>query len=202
MLYKSYVKRIIDIAVSTLSIVLLLPVFVLLALALLIANRGSPFFIQKRPGKGGKVFSIIKLKTMNSRRDETGELLPDAERLTPVGALIRNTSLDEIPQLLNVLLGSMSLIGPRPLLVEYLHLYTPEESRRHDVKPGITGWAQVNGRNAITWQQKFEYDIWYVDHISLRLDWKIFIMTIEKVIKREDIAQGGRATVDKFRGNA
>jgi len=177
------------------------PVFIIIALLLLIVNRGNPFFIQPRPGKNGKIFRVIKFKTMYDRRDAEGDLLPDAERMTTVGKFVRKTSLDEMPQLLNVIKGDMSLIGPRPLLVEYLPLYSTEQARRHEVRPGITGWAQVNGRNAITWEKKFEYDVWYVDHVSFGLDLKILLMTIAKVFKREGISQDGHQTMERFKGN-
>src|SRR5690554_8229415 len=170
-------------------------------IGLSIANRGRPFFFQKRPGKNEKMFKIIKFKTMNDKKDLEGNLLSDAERLTAVGKFVRKTSLDEIPQLLNVIKGDMSLIGPRPLLVDYLPLYNSIQKRRHEVRPGITGWAQVNGRNAISWEQKFNYDVWYVNNISLALDIKILFMTILKVFKSEGISQDGQATMTKFKGN-
>jgi len=170
-------------------------------LFLFFANQGQPFFFQARPGKNGKIFRIIKFKTMNDKKDLQGNLLSDAERLTIIGKFVRKTSLDEIPQLLNVIKGDMSLIGPRPLLVSYLPLYDEKQKRRHDVRPGITGWAQVNGRNAISWQQKFEYDVWYVENISLRLDIKILFMTILKVFKSEGINAGTSATMEIFTGN-
>ena len=160
------------------------------------------FFYQLRPGKGERIFKIIKFKTMNDRRDANGELLPDAERLTKIGAFVRKTSLDEIPQLLNVLKGDMSVIGPRPLLPQYLPLYNETQKRRHEVKPGITGWAQVNGRNAISWERKFELDVWYVDHLSFVLDLKILLLTVKKVFIREGISQEGQATMEAFRGEA
>lgn len=177
------------------------PVFVAVTLLLAMANRGKPFFVQPRPGRYGRIFRIVKFKTMNDKRDESGNLLPDARRLTPIGKFVRKTSLDEIPQLVNVLKGDMSLIGPRPLLVEYLPLYSREQSRRHEVRPGITGWAQVNGRNALGWQQKFAHDVWYVDHLTFTLDFKILFMTIAKVFKSEGISQQGQATMEKFTGN-
>ena len=176
--------------------------FFLLWIWLLIANKGAgAFFFQERPGKNEKIFRVIKFKTMNDKRDESGSLLPDAERLTRVGRFVRSTSLDEIPQLLNVIKGDMSLIGPRPLLVQYLPLYNEEQKRRHEVRPGITGWAQVNGRNAISWQQKFEYDVWYVDHVSFILDLKILYKTIQKVFKRDGINSDTSVTMDEFKGN-
>jgi len=177
-----------------------LPAFLVITILFALINRDNPFFLQPRPGKNGRLFTVIKFKTMNDRRDTKGNLLPDALRLTPVGKFVRKTSLDEIPQLLNVIKGDMSFIGPRPLLVEYLPLYSKEQARRHEVKPGITGWAQVKGRNAITWEQKFEYDVWYVDHLSFLLDFKILLMTVAKVFKSEGISQEGQETMEKFSG--
>lgn len=199
--YKTGGKRLIDFLLSLTGLVVASPVFLVVTLLLAIANNGKSFFFQLRPGKNGRIFRIVKFKTMIDKRDASGQLLPDDQRLTPVGRFVRKTSLDEIPQLINVLKGDMSLIGPRPLLVEYLPLYSPEQSRRHEVRPGITGWAQVNGRNTISWNQKFEYDVWYVDHLSLMLDVKILLMTILKVFKREGINQDGRATMERFTGN-
>jgi len=167
-----------------------------------IANDGKPFFYQKRPGRGGHIFSIIKFKTMNDRKDASGNLLSDAERLTPIGAFVRKTSLDELPQLVNVLLGDMSLIGPRPLLVEYLPLYNERQMKRHEVKPGITGWAQINGRNTVDWPERFEMDVWYVEHLSFLLDLKIIWRTIFKVVKSEGVSSGTSATMEKFQGNS
>ncbi len=200
-MYKSFFKRLFDLIIAFLGLFVLSPLFLLITLLLIIANSGHPFFTQTRPGKNAHLFKVIKFKTMNDKRDKLGNLLPDAKRLTPVGKFIRKTSLDEIPQLINVLKGDMSLIGPRPLLVEYLPLYNKEQSRRHEVKPGITGWAQVNGRNAISWEQKFEYDIYYVDNCSFVLDMVILIKTIEKVFKSEGINQQGQATAEKFMGS-
>lgn len=200
-MYTRYTKRLIDILAALLGLIFLFPIIMLVTLALTISNQGKPFFFQKRPGKNGKIFRIIKFKTMNDRTDSEGNLLPDADRLTPVGKFVRKTSLDEIPQLINVLKGDMSLVGPRPLLPEYLPLYNKEQARRHEVRPGITGWAQVNGRNAISWKQKFEYDVWYVDHLSFWLDLKILLLTIKKVFVREGISQQGQATMEPFRGN-
>lgn len=200
-MYKLVFKRILDFSFSLLGLTILSPIFLLVTFFLCLANRGKPFFFQKRPGKNGKIFRIIKFKTMNDRTDSEGNLLPDADRLTPVGKFVRKTSLDEIPQLINVLKGDMSLVGPRPLLPEYLPLYNKEQARRHEVRPGITGWAQVNGRNAISWKQKFEYDVWYVDHLSFWLDLKILLLTIKKVFVREGISQQGQATMEPFRGN-
>ena len=183
------------------GLLVLSPVFVAVTIGLFFINNGKPFFFQERPGRNNRIFLILKFKTMNDKRGSDGKLLPDAERLTPIGAFVRKTSLDEIPQLINVLKGDMSLIGPRPLLVQYLPLYSKEQARRHEVCPGITGWAQVNGRNAISWQQKFEYDVWYVDHMSLALDMKILWLTLKKVIVREGISQEGQATMEVFKGN-
>ena len=176
---------------------ILLPAGILLA----VANRGTPFFIQARPGKNGRIFNIVKFKTMNDKRDAAGNLLPDDQRLTKIGKIVRKTSIDEIPQLWNVLKGDMSLVGPRPLLPEYLPLYNDFQKRRHEVRPGITGWAQVNGRNAVSWQQKFEYDVWYVENLSFLLDVKILLLTVKKVFKSEGIAAEGAATVGRFKGN-
>lgn len=190
-----------DIAVSLIFCIALLPLFVLICIILLFANRGKPFFTQVRPGKNGRLFRLIKFRTMNDRRDAEGGLLPDFERLTTAGKIMRKTSLDEIPQLLNVLKGNMSLVGPRPLLVEYLPLYNTFQARRHEVLPGITGWAQVNGRNAISWEQKFVYDVWYVDHISLRTDLKILWITALKVFRRDDVNASAILSMEKFSGN-
>jgi lipopolysaccharide/colanic/teichoic acid biosynthesis glycosyltransferase len=172
-----------------------------IAIVLAIDYRDSALFIQSRPGKNGRIFKIIKFKTMNDKKDEKGDLLPDEKRLTKIGRLIRKTSLDEIPQLINVLKGDMSLVGPRPLLMDYLPLYNDFQKRRHEVKPGITGWAQVNGRNAISWVEKFKCDIWYVDNVTFMLDLKIILLTILKVFKREGISQYGEATAEPFKGN-
>ena len=200
-MYQKYIKRIIDFVFAFAALLILLPVIFLLWLGLTIANKGAgAFFTQERPGLHGKIFRIYKFKTMNDARDSSGNLLPDSERLTPVGSFIRKLSLDELPQLWNVLKGDMSLIGPRPLLPQYLPLYSEEQARRHDVRPGITGWAQVNGRNAISWTQKFVLDCYYVDNISFALDVKILFMTIKKVIIREGISQEGNATMEFFDG--
>ncbi len=200
-MYRHFIKRFIDFLLSFTGLVIASPVFLLVTILLAIANSGKPFFVQPRPGRHGRIFRIVKFKTMNDRRDVSGNLLPDDQRLTPIGKFVRKTSLDEIPQLINVLKGDMSLIGPRPLLVEYLPLYSLEQSRRHEVRPGITGWAQVNGRNALGWQQKFEHDVWYVDHLTFALDLRILFMTIAKVFKSEGISQQGQATMEKFTGN-
>lgn len=200
-MYKTYLKGLLDFVAASVGLILLSPIVILIIIFLYFANQGKPFFIQPRPGKNGKIFHIIKFKTMNDKRDAKGNLLPDVDRLTTVGSLVRKTSLDEIPQLINVLKGDMSLIGPRPLLTHYLHLYNDFQNRRHEVKPGITGWAQVNGRNAISWEKKFEYDVWYVDNISFWLDIKILIKTVLKVIKKEGINAADAATIEPFHGN-
>lgn len=199
--YKDFIKPIIDVVVAAIAFLVLLPLFILVTLLLCIANQGKPFFFQLRPGKHERIFKLVKFKTMNDKKDGQGNLLPDAVRLTRLGQFIRKTSLDEIPQLLNVIKGDMSLIGPRPLLVEYLPLYNEAQKKRHRVKPGITGWAQVNGRNAIGWQQKFEYDLFYVQQMSFALDLKIVWLTVTKVFKREGISASGEATMQKFTGN-
>lgn len=200
-MYTQLIKPLGDFCFATVVLLLLAPILVFIAVFLTISNQGSPFFIQKRPGKNQRIFKIIKFKTMNDARDASGRLLPDAKRLTIVGKFVRKFSLDEIPQFLNVLKGDMSLIGPRPLLPDYLHLYSDFQNQRHQVKPGITGWAQVNGRNAISWDQKFEYDIWYVTNISFSLDLKIFYKTIGKVLKSEGINAANAATIEPFNGN-
>lgn len=199
-MYKKVIKTTADFLAALIGLILLLPLFCMVTIGLFVANNGQPFFFQARPGKKGKIFKIIKFKTMNDKRDTTGNLLPDADRLTKIGAFVRKTSLDELPQLFNVLIGDMSLIGPRPLLPHYLHLYSDFQNRRHEVKPGITGWAQVNGRNAISWDKKFELDVWYVDHISFKLDLIILVKTFKKVIKKEGINAAGAATIEPFNG--
>ncbi len=201
MMYKSFVKPLIDFIVSALAFIVLLPIFLVVTLLLFIANQGKPFFLQPRPGKNERVFRVIKFKTMNDRRDRQGNLLSDEERLTAVGKFVRKTSLDEIPQLINVIKGDMSLIGPRPLLVDYLPLYSKVQKRRHEVRPGITGWAQVNGRNAISWDKKFELDVYYVDHVSFTLDMRIIWMTIQKVLRSEGISSATSATMERFTGS-
>lgn len=201
LLYRNFLKRLFDFILSLIGFTILLPVFLVVTGLLYFANQGKPFFLQPRPGKNGKIFRVIKYKTMNDLKDTQGNLLPDEVRLTSVGKFVRKTSLDEIPQLLNVIKGDMSLIGPRPLLVEYLPLYNKEQQRRHEVRPGITGWAQVNGRNAISWNQKFEYDVWYVDNMSPWLDLKIIFLTVFKIFKSEGISAVGVATMPKFQGN-
>lgn len=199
-MYKLFFKRFFDLILSLLGFILLSPLFILVTTLLAIVNNGNPFFIQLRPGKREKIFKIIKFKTMTDFKDISGNLLPDKERLTLIGKFVRKTSIDEIPQLINVIKGDMSLIGPRPLLIEYLKLYNKDQKIRHNVRPGITGWAQVNGRNTISWKQKFIYDVWYVENLSFILDIKILIMTITKVIKARDINTEGQATTTPFTG--
>ena len=201
-MYKLFFKRFFDILISISAILILSPVFVITYLVLSISNKGKAFFVQARPGKNEKVFNIVKFKSMNDKTDETGVLLPDGDRITKFGLFIRKSSLDEIPQLWNVLVGQMSIIGPRPLLIRYLPLYSEQERKRHLAKPGITGWAQVNGRNAISWKQKFEYDVWYVENISFLLDVKIFFLTFLKVIKSSGVSSATHATMEEFTGNS
>ena len=197
-MYKHFFKRLIDFLIVLNVLLIIWPILLIIIIWLHFANKGAGvFFTQERPGKGGKIFKVIKFKTMT----DEGNLLPDADRLTNVGRFVRSTSIDELPQLINVLKGDMALIGPRPLLVQYLPLYSKEQARRHDVRPGITGWAQVNGRNAISWTKKFELDVWYVDHCSFWLDVKIIFLTIKKVFVREGISQEGQATMEFFTGN-
>ncbi|HEY0611343.1 MAG TPA: sugar transferase [Chitinophaga sp.] len=198
--YKHIIKPLTDRLAALILLVLLLPVWLPLMILLWIVNGGKPFFFQQRPGLEGKVFVLMKFRTMTDKRDASGKLLPDAQRLSPLGRLVRKTSLDELPQLVNVVKGDMSLIGPRPLLVEYLPLYNDTQRRRHAVRPGITGWAQVHGRNAISWEQKFEYDVWYVENISPALDLRIVWLTLLKVCKAEGVTQQGHATMEKFTG--
>jgi sugar transferase EpsL len=196
------IKRAFDFAASLLTLLLLSPLLGLIALLTKFFSGSPVFFRQRRPGLHGKPFTIYKFRTMTDARDENGNLLPDARRLTRFSRFLRSTSLDELPELFNVLKGDMSLVGPRPLLMQYLDRYTPEQKRRHEVKPGITGWAQVNGRNALTWEQKFALDVWYVDHWSLWLDFRIIALTIWKILKREGISQPGQATMEEFMGQA
>lgn len=200
-MYKNFLKPIIDFVLALIGLIILLPIFVIVTVGLFIANQGKPFFIQLRPGKKEKIFKILKFKTMNDKKDRYGELLPDAERLTKIGGFVRKTSLDEIPQLINVLKGDMSLIGPRPLLPQYLTLYNDFQKQRHYVKPGITGWAQVNGRNAISWEQKFEYDVWYMQNLSFFLDVKILFLSVKKVFISEGINSDGSVTTEVFKGS-
>lgn len=200
-MYKGGIKRLIDLIISLLSLLLLSPLFIVVVVLLFIANNGKPFFYQERPGKDERIFKIIKFKSMTDKKGKDGNLLPDKDRLTKIGSFVRKTSLDEIPQLINVVKGDMSLIGPRPLRTYYLPLYSEEQKQRHKVRPGITGWAQVNGRNAISWTKKFEYDVWYVKNISFALDLKILFLTIKKVFIREGISKDGHATTEAFNGH-
>ena len=202
MMYAHFLKRLLDFCISLVAIIVLSPILGVVTVWLHFANKGAgAFFTQERPGKDAKIFRVIKFKTMTDERDADGNLLPDVQRLTRVGKVVRSLSLDELPQLFNVLKGDMALIGPRPLLVKYLPLYTKEQMRRHEVRPGITGWAQVNGRNAITHTKKFEYDVWYVDHLSFALDVKILWMTVLNVLRRKDISTAGEATAPTFNGH-
>lgn len=200
-MYKKVFKRVLDLIIAITGFLILLPVFLLVMLLLLFANAGKPFFLQERPGRNGRVFKVIKFKTMNDKKDSSGNLLPGEMRITKVGNFARKTSLDEIPQLLNVIKGDMSLIGPRPLLVSYLPLYNAKQKRRHEIRPGITGWAQVNGRNAISWEQKFDYDVWYVDNCSFMLDVRILFLTFLKVFKSEGINADASVTMLPFTGS-
>lgn len=201
-MYKHFFKRLIDFILVLCVLLVIWPILLVITVWLHFANKGAgAFFTQDRPGKNGKIFKVIKYKTMTDERDAVGNLLPDAERLTKVGRFVRSTSIDELPQLINVMKGDMALIGPRPLLPKYLPLYSPEQARRHEVRPGITGWAQINGRNAISWTKRFEYDVWYVDNCSFWLDLKIFFLTIKKVFIREGISQKGQATMTPFNGS-
>ena len=200
-MYSNIIKPLIDFLAALIGLLILSPIFIFVWVGLLIANNGKPFFFQRRPGKNERIFSILKFKTMTDQKDQQGNLLPDAERLTHIGKFVRKTSLDELPQLINVLKGEMSLVGPRPLLPEYLFLYNEEQKRRHAVKPGITGWAQVNGRNAISWEDKFQFDVWYVENQSFGLDLKILFLTVKKVFRSEGINTAGQATTEPFKGN-
>ena len=200
-MYKFFFKPLSDFVLSLLGIIVTSPIFLIVFVALLFANRGKVFFLQNRPGKNEEIFKIIKFRTMNDKRDAQGDLLPDEERLTSIGKLVRKTSLDEIPQLINVLLGNMSLIGPRPLLPEYLPLYNDFQKKRHLIKPGITGWAQINGRNGVEWEKKFQFDVWYVENLSFLLDLQIMFLTLKKVLKLEGVNREGEATNIAFKGN-
>jgi lipopolysaccharide/colanic/teichoic acid biosynthesis glycosyltransferase len=201
-MYKHFLKRFLDFWIAFIVLVCISPLLIVVTLWLHVANKGAgAFFLQERPGKDGRIFRIIKYKTMTDERDADGRLLPDEQRLTKVGRFVRSTSIDELPQLLNVLKGDMALIGPRPLLVQYLPLYSKEQARRHEVRPGISGWAQCHGRNAISWTEKFKLDVWYVDHVSLKTDLTVVWLTIQKVLKRADISEQGHATMEVFNGN-
>ena len=200
-MYKSFFKRVIDFVIALVVLLFLSPILLIVTVGLHFANKGAgAFFLQERPGLHGKIFKIIKFKTMTDERDADGKLLPDAKRLTRVGRFVRSTSIDELPQLINVLKGDMALIGPRPLLVQYLPLYSPEQARRHEVRPGITGWAQCHGRNALSWTEKFKLDVWYADHCSLVIDIKVITTTIKAVLHRDGISQQGQATMEAFNG--
>lgn len=201
-MYRKYLKRWFDFVIVLCALAVIWPVMLLVTLWLHFANKGAgAFFTQERPGRNGKIFKVIKFKSMTDERDADGNLLPDACRLTKVGRFVRATSMDELPQLINVLKGDMALIGPRPLLVQYLPLYSPEQARRHEVRPGITGWAQCHGRNSISWTEKFKLDVWYVDHCTLITDIKVIFITIKKVLLRDGISQEGNATMELFNGN-
>jgi lipopolysaccharide/colanic/teichoic acid biosynthesis glycosyltransferase len=200
-MYRHFFKRLLDMVLSGLALLCLSPVLLVVTIWLHFANKGAgAFFTQERPGKNTKIFNIYKFKTMTDERDANGKLLPDADRLTKVGKFVRSTSIDELPQLWNVFIGDMSLIGPRPLLIQYLPLYTAEQASRHEVRPGITGWAQCHGRNNISWAEKFKLDVWYVDHVSFATDMKVIFTTINKVLRRADISQEGNATMEAFNG--
>lgn len=201
-MYKHFFKRLFDFIISLIAIICISPILLVVTIWLLFANKGAgAFFFQERPGKDAKIFKVIKFKTMTDERDAEGNLLPDAQRLTKVGKFVRSTSIDELPQLINVLKGDMALIGPRPLLVKYLPLYSPEQARRHEVRPGISGWAQCHGRNAITWTEKFKLDVWYVDHCTLWTDIQVVFITIKNVLMRKDINSAAAATMPPFNGS-
>lgn len=201
-MYKHFFKRLIDFTIALIALLIIWPILLVVYIWLTIANKGAgALFFQERPGLHGKIFKVIKFKTMTDERDTEGNLLPDAERLTKVGKFVRSTSIDELPQLINVLKGDMALIGPRPLLVQYLPLYSKEQARRHEVRPGISGWAQCHGRNAISWTEKFKLDVWYVDHCSLWTDLKVIFITIKKVVCRADINSSTSATMEAFNGH-
>ena len=201
-MYKHFLKRFLDFWIALIALVCISPLLIVVTLWLHVANKGAgAFFLQERPGKDGRIFRIIKYKTMTDEHDADGHLLPDEQRLTRVGRFVRSTSIDELPQLLNVLKGDMAIIGPRPLLVQYLPLYSTEQARRHEVRPGISGWAQCHGRNAISWNEKFKLDVWYVDHVSLKIDLTVVWLTIQKVLKRADISEEGHATMEAFNGH-
>lgn len=201
-MYASFLKRVFDFLISLVALIVLSPVLLIVTVLLSILNKGAgAFFVQERPGRNGKIFKLIKFKTMTDERDAYGNLLPDAERLTKVGKFVRSTSIDELPQLINVLKGDMALIGPRPLLVQYLPLYSPEQRRRHEVRPGITGWAQCHGRNTLSWSEKFKLDVWYVDHLSLKTDLQVIWLTVISVLKREGISSDTSVTMEAFNGN-
>lgn len=202
LIYNIFFKRLVDLTAAILGLIVISPILLVISSIMFFVNKGKPFFYQERPGKSERIFKLYKFKTMNDQRDVNGKLLPDARRITFMGKILRKTSLDEFPQLINVLKGDMSLVGPRPLLVAYLPLYSKEQARRHEVRPGITGWAQVNGRNALSWEEKFNLDVWYVDNLSFMLDVKILFLTLIKVFKTEGINQPGEATMKPFTGNS
>lgn len=199
-MYTRFFKRVLDFFLASIGLVLITPIFLAVMLLLLFANKGTPFFVQARPGKNARIFNLIKFKTMNDKKDAVGKLLPDVDRITKIGSFIRSTSLDELPQLINVIKGDMALIGPRPLLIKYLPLYSIEQARRHEVRPGISGWAQVNGRNSIPWETKFELDVFYVENLTFRLDIVILFKTLKKVFIREGISSATSITMEDFRG--
>ena len=201
-IYRDYIKRILGFTISLIALICLSPLLLILTIWLHFANKGAgAFFLQERPGKDARIFKVVKFKTMTDERDTSGVLLPDSKRLTRVGRFVRSASLDELPQLFNVLMGDMAIIGPRPLLVRYLPLYSKEQARRHEVRPGITGWAQCHGRNALSWEEKFKLDVWYVDHCTLMTDLKIILITIKKVLERDGISHKGQDTMEAFNGN-
>ena len=201
-MYKKFFKRVLDFCISLIALIIISPILLVVTIWLHFANKGAgAFFFQERPGKDAKIFKVIKYKTMTDERDADGNLLPDAQRLTKVGKFVRSTSIDELPQLINVLKGDMALIGPRPLLVQYLPLYSKEQARRHEVRPGISGWAQCHGRNAISWSEKFKLDVWYVDHVSLMTDLKVIFITIKNVLMRKDISSATSVTMEAFNGS-
>ena len=199
-MYTRFFKRVLDFFLASIGLVLITPIFLAVMLLLLFSNKGTPFFVQARPGKNARIFNLIKFKTMNDKKDAVGKLLPDVDRITKIGSFIRSTSLDELPQLINVIKGDMALIGPRPLLIKYLPLYSIEQARRHEVRPGISGWAQVNGRNSIPWETKFELDVFYVENLTFRLDIVILFKTLKKVFIREGISSATSITMEDFRG--
>ena len=201
LIYREVIKRLIDLLISSGLVLILLPLLIFLCILLILQNKGNPFFLQSRPGKEQRIIKIVKFKSMTDKRDIHGVLLPDVERITPLGKFVRKWSLDELPQLFNVLIGDMSLVGPRPLLIKYLPLYSKEQMRRHEVKPGITGWAQVNGRNKISWSEKLSLDIWYVDNLNFWVDLKILLLTIKRVLLKDGINSNQELTMPPFTGN-
>lgn len=200
-MYKGIIKRLLDFLIAFIGFIFISPLFIVVLIILLFSNKGKPFFTQSRPGKGERIFKIIKFKTMNDGKDADGNLLPYEQRVTALGKFLRKVSLDELPQLINVMKGDMSLIGPRPLLIDYLPLYSEGQKRRHEVRPGVTGWAQVNGRNAISWEEKFDYDVWYVDHVSPLIDFKILLLTIKKVVSQDGVNVKDNLNMTTFTGS-